>query len=510
MLVLRDFKDSLPSLERVYQAAMVNVVPRTDAGNFNMDPSSLRYYVDTNILFIDANCNPLALQRIFTAGATAPVAVIHEAGKVVGVITQKFLDQPDTRVHSRSARELMIPWRDVKLVDIDDSIAEAGRQMAGADFLMVMKNGQPFGTLWAGDLPETCAALNMGTAVIAPEDFIRIIDLLAEGMLVTGPDLRIIYANEAAVSMLGTAKDTILGKNLDSAVGRLFATNRKEYRRRSPVYEVIRHLKPIYNVERKLLSGSTFMLNYLPVVKDGSLNYLVISLRDVSGEKEAIEFNRTAYKEMTEAFRVMLPTTKIEKKLKSIPEYQDIFNPTTGLVEIIEVIPDGTFRHVINCLNIVSELHKKGLFNVSELERTVVVQAMLLHDIGKRQPVLHVGDTVDPQKVFPEGRKHARVSAGLIQNYPLVSPDVIPLIFYHHHREEELPGEFPDRLLPMWRLVRLVDGLSAALTRRHAQLDIWVDGSRIAVMEQNPHPYYNGVRQMDVLSGKGYFRQDIV
>lgn len=87
---------------------------------------------------------------------------------------------------------------------------------------------------------------------------------------------------------------------------------------------------------------------------------------------------------------------------------------------------------------------------------------------------------------------------------------MIPLIYYHHHREDELTADFPGCLLPMWRLVCLVDGLSAAITRRHAKLDILVEGSRIIVLEKNPHPYYNGVREIDLLSGKSYFHRNVV
>jgi hypothetical protein len=223
-----------------------------------------------------------------------------------------------------------------------------------------------------------------------------------------------------------------------------------------------------------------------------------------------LEDNLSCLPSLERIFRVApvnkLPIAKIEKKLRSIPEYQDVFNPTTGHVEIVEVIPDGNFRHIINCLKIVFDFQQKGIFENFCLERAVVVQSLLLHDIGKRQPVLQVGDIVDPKTVFPAGKKHARISAGIVGSYPLVSTDVISLIYYHHHNEEELPADFPESLKPMWRLVRLIDGLSAALTRRHAQLDILVQGSRVVVFENNIHPYYNGVREIDLLSGKSCFK----
>lgn len=508
MAVLQDNYDSLPSLERVYQAAMVNVLPRPEIVEKRPDTSELGYYMDPNILFVDANCNPQTLIRIFAVGSTASVAVIHVAGKIVGVITKKYLEQPDKKEIYRKARDLMIPWHEIITVNLHDDMTEVRRRLGDDDFLLVMKNGHPVGALWQRDLPELDVLPAGGYIKPAPDEFARIFDLFPEGLIIIGPDLRIIYANNAAVKVFGTEKEAVEGRMIYAAFGHYFSLNYREYKRCSPVFEVLKNLQPIYKLERLLLCGRTFQMNYLPVVSEGRLDYLVLSFRDVSEEREVIEFNQTAYKEMTEAFRVMLPTTKIEKKLRSIPEYQDVFNPTTGYVEIIEVIPDGAFRHVINCLNIVSELHKKGLFNDAELKRSVVVQALLLHDIGKKQPVLEVGDVVDPKIVFPDGKKHACVSAGIIGSYPLISPEVVPLIFYHHHHEEELPDDFPDLLLPMWRLVKVVDGLSAALTRRHARLDMLVEGSRIIVLEKNPHPYYNGVREMDILTGKSYFHRD--
>lgn len=508
--MLDDNIDGLPSLERVYRAAMTNVFPPPDMANKKPDTSEINYYMDSNILFIEADSSPLTLHRIFAVGATAPVAVIHDGGKVVGVITKTYLEQSDKKERVRTARELMIPWSAIRIVDLCDGLDKAGRRMAGEGFLMVMKKGQPTGTLWADDLAGFSAVPDSEHSVPGPEDFAQVFDLFPDGLIITNIDLRIMYVNNMAAGLFNTTKGDIVGKQLDTAIGRYFFASYQDYRRCSSVYEVLKHRRPVYNLERKLLCGRTFKMNYLPVVRDGELACLAIIFRDVTGEKEIIEFSRSACKELTEAFRVMLPTTRIEKKLRAIPEYQDVFDPTTGYVEIIEVVAGGAFRHVINCLNIVSELHKKGIFNVPELDRAVVVQALLLHDIGKKQPVLNVGDVVDPKKVFPDGKKHAGLSAGMVGDYPLVSTDVIPLIFYHHHRENELTADFEDRLLPMWRLIRLVDGLSAAITRRHAQLDIMVEGSRIVVLEKNPHPYYNGVRETDVLSGKSYFNRDII
>jgi len=73
--------------------------------------------------------------------------------------------------------------------------------------------------------------------------------------------------------------------------------------------------------------------------------------------------------------------------------------------------------------------------------------------------------------------------------------------------DSELPADFPERLQPMLRLIRLVDGLSAALTRKNAELSLMVEDSKIVVMEKNSHPRYNGIQEVDLLSGETAFHR---
>lgn len=213
----------------------------------------------------------------------------------------------------------------------------------------------------------------------------------------------------------------------------------------------------------------------------------------------------TEYSELSQGINLLLSNIQIESKLKSIPEYKDYFDHNTGFIEIIEVIPDGTYQHVINCLQIAAELREKGIFRIPGIDTFTVLQALVTHDIGKQQPKLDVGDIINPETCFPNGKIHARRSAKLIANYPSVSKNVISLVKYHHHREDELPKNFPARLLPMLRLVKLIDGLSAGVTRKNALLCFVATGSKITIYEKNRDPVYCGIQEVDLMSGKMMF-----
>ncbi|WP_245527906.1 HD domain-containing protein [Ammonifex degensii] len=128
--------------------------------------------------------------------------------------------------------------------------------------------------------------------------------------------------------------------------------------------------------------------------------------------------------------------------------------------------------------------------------------AAIFHDLAKVQPVLKPGDLVNPREVFEPGHLHAFRSAALAEGIYRLGPEAVLLIEFHHHVEEELPAEFPPHLLPMYRFFRLIDGLSAAMTRRGAKVKITVDGSKVHVLENNPAPTYNRSLTLDLYTGK--------
>ncbi|MDI6710721.1 MAG: metal-dependent phosphohydrolase [Thermoanaerobacterales bacterium] len=199
--------------------------------------------------------------------------------------------------------------------------------------------------------------------------------------------------------------------------------------------------------------------------------------------------------------RLFFPDRALEERLRSIPEYTDEYQPHTGEIVVTGVIADGCYQHVVNCLYLLADLDQQGIPTRIGVHRRPLVEALVFHDMGKIQPRLAVGDRVRPADVFEDGRRHAARSAALAARDYRISDTVATLILYHHHEEEELPRTFPAELKPAYRLVRLVDGLSAAITRRGARVHLEVWGHKIIVCEENGHPGYDGCRMVDLLSG---------
>src|SRR5690606_15464586 len=146
---------------------------------------------------------------------------------------------------------------------------------------------------------------------------------------------------------------------------------------------------------------------------------------------------------------------------------------------ITEVIPDGTYRHVVNALKVAADLNRQGVFHQVAIDKDTLVQAILFHDLGKVQPRLQVGDRVDPAQVFEPSKLHAARSADMAAN-SYNGPEQAPwLTRYQHHAEDDLPPELPRHLLPRLRLRRLVDGLSASTTRRAGSVRLKADGNQV-------------------------------
>jgi hypothetical protein len=109
---------------------------------------------------------------------------------------------------------------------------------------------------------------------------------------------------------------------------------------------------------------------------------------------------------------------------------------------------------------------------------------------------------VDPTKVFEDSRLHAYRSAEIAKNYYDQDEDIVEIIRYHHHREEDLPETFPWRLLPLLRLFKMIDGLSAAITRGGVKADFQLWDFVVQVSEVNDRPQYNGFWEIDLYTGR--------
>jgi len=247
-------------------------------------------------------------------------------------------------------------------------------------------------------------------------------------------------------------------------------------------------------VIRNTNTGKRLSVNATPLDDHGQKKGVLLSIQDVTVimEKE---------RELDLAFALTLPNSKVEYKLKSTVEYQDTYDPQTHLVTITGVIQNGLYRHVVNCLRLLSNLHRQGITKIIGIDKDQLVQAFIFHDLGKSQPVLSIGDVVDPKEVFEDGKLHAYRGAEIAKNFYHQHEDVVEIIRYHHHSEKELPETFPWRLLPMFRLFQLVDGLSAAITRGGVNVSFDVQECLITVTEKNHRPQYNGTWQIDLYTG---------
>jgi putative nucleotidyltransferase with HDIG domain len=172
------------------------------------------------------------------------------------------------------------------------------------------------------------------------------------------------------------------------------------------------------------------------------------------------------------------------------------------MITITGIIPDGGYRHVVNCLKILASLHEQGITKLIGIDKDLLVKGLIFHDLGKSQPDLKIGDVVNPKEVFEDGKLHAYRGADIAKHFYGLDDDIVEIIRYHHHSEKELPESFTWRLRPMFRLFQLIDGLSAAITRGSVKLEFCVRDSVITVTEKNHRPQYNGTWQIDLYTGK--------
>lgn len=318
-----------------------------------------------------------------------------------------------------------------------------------------------------------------------------ILQSINEGLIMVDRDLVIREYNRAAEELLGAKAHERIGS-------KAVVVSRDQ----SPVFEVIETGKPRFNVISPLADGRIFSANYVPMMENGEVIGVVQTFRDITGQEEMRSQLLASRDELDRAFALTLPNSRVEHKLKNTPEYRDTYDPDSGRITITEVITDGGYKHVVNALKVLADLNNKGIMSLLGINKDVLVQSIIFHDLGKSQPQFEIGQTADPVDEFEESYAHAQRSADIAAHFYETEDDVIWLVKYHHHDEDRLPADFPNHLLPMLRLLKLVDGLSAALTRRDAAIRLDVDGTRVYVYERNAHPDFNKSRVVDLFTGE--------
>ena len=191
--------------------------------------------------------------------------------------------------------------------------------------------------------------------------------------------------------------------------------------------------------------------------------------------------------------------------LKNSPEFMDYYDQQTGMILITKVIEKGTFEHIINCLDIVYRFKQLNIFKKFNIEEKKLVQSTLFHDISKNQPQLSVGQKVFAKEVFEDGKIHAEKSAEKALKKYSIPMDTYYTILYHHHEESELPlNKYTtnEEWLIRYRLFKIIDGLSAALTRSKASIHIGLDNHGIFIDESTPNINYNGTWYHNLYTGQ--------
>lgn len=321
-----------------------------------------------------------------------------------------------------------------------------------------------------------------------------VLDTMVEGLFLLDKDLTIQYMNSSAMQIMDgfLNENDYHGRNFHDYVK--IAPIEFDEEGTSMLLECVKNGKPLTRVVSEYSNGKTLSINVVPIVIDNEKRGLMLTMEDVT---KLVEME----KELDMAFALTLPNSKVEHKMKTTIEYQDEYNPELKNIRITGIIKDGVYRHVVNSLKIFSSLAAQGVTKVIGIDKDQLVQAIIFHDLGKVQPDLMIGDVVDPREVFEDSKLHAYRSAEIAKHLYHQPDDVVDLIKYHHHSEKEASEFLPWRLLPMFRLFQLIDGLSAAVTRGGVDVIFTVNGSSVTVTEHNKRPKYDGTRKIDLFTG---------
>lgn len=426
------------------------------------------------------------------------IFVTENDNTLLGIITDydfRVLAATPSGTKHFTAEKIMTPWPKLQCTSPDTDLADLVSIFSAFDYdqIPVCIERKVVGVVYRREALETWynTKIQLTKSERWDDKATLIIESMSEGLIVLDKDMVVREVNPAAERMLGLrAKDRIGRRGEQASEGK------------SPVDEVLQTGQAQFEVETPMMDGRIFMVNYVPMLENGNITGVIQTFRDITAQKSTQQELITTREELDKAFALTLPNSKVEKKLKTTPEYRDIYNPATGLIQITEIIPDGGYLHVVNALKVAADLNEQGVLNLVGVNKDALVQAITFHDIGKSQPVLRIGDVVDPKEVFEDSKLHAERSAEIASHFYHKEDDVVTLIRYHHHEEHELPASFPKYLLPMYRLLRLVDGLSAGITRRRAKIKIQANGTKITVEERNGHPSFHRTRMIDIFTGE--------
>lgn len=436
-------------------------------------------------------------RAIATSGSSCALVTAADQ-RLLGLITKGDIARliaEAGEVADISARELMTPNAELATVAPETDLFSAIDLMISRDVnqLPVVADDHPIGLLTrTAILPNVVGRDLERPATFSWDRWARTaLKSLHDGLIVVDKDLVIREFNDSAGRMTGLDPAERIGQK-----ARVISTEA------SPLFDVLATGKPLYDIESSVQGGRIWLVSYLPIIEQGTVTGVVQTFTDVTKARQAEAQLRKTKDELDKAFALTLPNSRVEQKLKSTPEYRDEHDPESGLIRITGVIPDGSYQHVVNALKVAADLNDKGVMSIIGIDKDALVQAIIFHDIGKAQPELRVGEIVDPKVVFEPSSRHAQRSADIAQHYYGKNDQVVQIIRHHHRPEDDLPPTFPSHLLSMLRLFQVIDGLSAALTRRQASVEVDRVGSWIQISEHNPHPDYNQRWAINLMTGE--------
>lgn len=427
--------------------------------------------------------------------------VVDDNQHLMGVIRLENVTAPVPL----TLQQMMIPLNALSVVSPDDSVEVLGplfRDNPEWASIPVVRGNCLVGVVsreWQG-LAESVADDDW-EAVPTEQLYASLLEALYTGLIIVDNRGVTRLVNPAGAEILGVDPAEVVGQPYEELAARLFG-HMRDYLTRSAVPLALMGAVDRGERELQIGNGRHVLFKFAAIREARHVRAVLITFMDVTLLKHAEEQARDQQRELEMAFGLTLPNSKVESKLKSSPEYQDVYDPATGQAQVTGVIPDGTYHHVINGLRIMAELKEIGVFQLVGIDKDTLVQAFIFHDVGKAQPVLQVGQTFVPRETFEPGYLHAGRSADWARKDYHVTEDVEWLVRYHHTPEAELPSTFPAALKPMLRVFQLVDGLSAGLTRRDADIaPMSLQGSLLTIHETNLDPRYDRHYRLAIYSG---------
>ena len=303
----------------------------------------------------------------------------------------------------------------------------------------------------------------------------------------------VIFSTDKARRLLGLPEkeEEMEGLRLSEALPQLWGHLREAISRGSIKGEVA------YSFFQEVLGGRTVRISAQMWKNED----LILTIDDVTEFEWAKSEERAMREEIDRAFSFSLLEPSVARKLRCTPEHLDE-EAAPGLIRITGVIPDGGYRHAINILKLAADLDVLDLFEFPGLSRRYTAHVTIYHDLAKTQPILNVGEVVDPRETFSPGKLHAQEGAAMAQAYYGLDEDECQIIKYHHHEEKGLPKDFPSSLLPQLRLFKVLDGLSAGMTRRNASIHVGFEGGWLYISEKSSTPEYAGSYAINLYNGE--------